>query len=80
MFEWELHSQVQEGGVTVGGKDQDQVKPWDGKVPERGGTVEDLRLTSSNRSGLVSKKEVAQWEIKLGETTEEERDFVIRDA
>ena len=40
-FEWELHSQVQEGGVTVGGKDQDQVKPWDGKVPERGGTVED---------------------------------------
>ena len=41
MFEWELHSQVQEGGVTVGGEDQDLVKPWDGKVPERGGTEED---------------------------------------
>ena len=40
MFEWDLLSQVQEG-VTVGGEDQDQVKPWDGKVPERGGTVED---------------------------------------
>ena len=41
MFEWELHSQVQEGGVTVGGEDRDQVKPWDGIVPEREGTVED---------------------------------------
>ena len=73
MFEWELHSQVQEGGGAVGGEDQDQVKPWDGKVPERGGTVKDQTPTTSSRSGLVSMKELAQCNGKSSEVRQQKK-------